>query len=327
LRAIFAAHPDLAIPDETHFFSDMVSHQKRYTTNGGFSAELFLADLFAHPWFHRLGVPVDDVQAGMLTEPPSSYSQAARTVFASYAKRQGKPRYADKTPRNLDSLEILAETFPEARFVHIIRDGRNVALSLLEMPWGPEGIVEAARTWKGRVERGRRAGRSLGPSRYREVLYEGLLDDPESTVRSLCQFIDLPFDPGMLRYFESVEPIIAPNRSTRGSVALPLTKGLRDWRTQMSSQDLLRFEVIAGKLLRSLGYEKGSLRSSVRERVAAHLAVAVLETSARLRRAYRTTRQLARMARKRAARLVSGKESPSRSKAERMNENDGYRND
>ncbi len=327
LRAIFAAHPDLAIPDETHFFSDMVTRQKKYTTKGEFAAELFLADLLAHPWFHRLGVPPEDVRAEMVMDPPSSYSEAARRVFASYAKRQGKPRYADKTPRNLDGLEILAETFPEARFVHIIRDGRNVALSLLDMPWGPEGIVEAAQTWKSRVERGRKAGRSLGPSRYREVRYETLLDDPESTVRSICQFIDLSFDPGMLRYFESVEPIIAPNRNTRGSVALPLTKGLRDWRTQMSSKDLLRFEVIAGNLLRSLGYEEGSSPMSARERVAAHLAVAVLETWARLRGAYRSARQFARMARKRVARPASRNESPLRSKAERMNENDGIRND
>jgi len=305
----------------------MVSKQKRYTTNGEFAAELFLADLLAHPWFHRLGVPPDDVRAEMLIEPPSSYSDAVRRVFASYAKRQGKPRYADKTPRNLDSLKLLAQTFPEARFIHIIRDGRNVALSLLDMPWGPEGIVAAAQTWKSRVERGRRAGRSLGPVRYREVLYEALLDDPETTVRSICEFIELPFDPSMLRYFESVEPIIAPNPNTRGSVALPLTKGLRDWHTQMSSKDLLRFEVIAGNLLGSLGYEKGSLPNSARGRVTAHLAVAVLETWARLRGAYRSARQFARMARKRAARLVSRQEPPSRSKAERMNENNGFRND
>jgi len=323
VRAIFNSHPDLAIPDETHFFSDMVSQQKRYTRNGEFTADLFLVDLLAHPWFPRLGVPPDDVRAEMLMEPPSSYSEAARRVFASYAKRQGKPRYGDKTPRNLDSLGILAETFPEARFIHIIRDGRNVALSLLDMPWGPEGIVEAARIWRSRVERGRKAGRSLGPSRYREVRYETLLDDPESTVRSVCRFIDLPFDPSMLRYFESVEPIISPNRSTRGSVALPLTKGLRDWPSQMSRWDLAKFGVIAGGLLRSLGYEEGSLPISARERLTAHLAVLVLEARARLRGIYRSARRVARAVRKR---LIGQTKAPPRSKAKGTSDDDGYRN-
>ncbi len=276
VRAIFNSHPDLAIPDETHFFSDMVSQQKKYSPNGEFVPDLFLADLFGHPWFHRLGLTAREVRSEILKEPPSSYSEAVRAVFASYAKHLGKSRYADKTPRNLDRLKALAETFPEARFVHIIRDGRNVALSLLDMPWGPNDIVEAARIWKSRVRRGRKAGHSLGSFRYQEVRYETLLDDPERTIESLCEFIDLPFDSGMLRYLDSVHPIIAPNPETRGSVALPLTKGLRDWRSQMSPRNLAKFEVIAGDLLRSLGYEEGSTPMSPGARLTNRLAVTAL---------------------------------------------------
>jgi hypothetical protein len=305
LRAMFTSHPDLAIPDETHYFSDLITQQGRYAGKNGFAADLFLADLLSHRWFPRLGVSQDDVQGAVLAQPPpSSYAEAVRRVFAVYAKHEGKPRYGDKTPRNVMQLEIIAESFPEARFIHIIRDGRDVALSMSELPWGPQSTLNAARAWRQMVKRGRRAGQSLGPSRYREIQYEQLLEDPQAVVRSLCQFIELPFHPMMLQYFERAEQIIAPSPSTRGRVAMPLTKGLRDWRTQMSRNDLVTFELIGGRLLEEVGYERGASAVSLRESMATRAAILAVDMKAQAGRIARSVRRMARLVRRRGKRVM-----------------------
>ncbi len=264
LRAIFTAHPQMAIPDEAHYVMQMLRSREKYERPDGFAVEVFLHDLLNHKLFPAWVLPKEVVQESFRATPPGNYPDAVRRVFSLHARQWGKPRYGDKSPRNVLNLPLLAEAFPEAVFVHIIRDGRDVALSLLELPWaGPDTIVEAATYWRRRVQRGRKGGRSIGSSRYREVRYETLLEDPESTVRSLCEFIKLPFDPIMLRYYEQ-EDLFGhrskpePERRTKaGHHHKPPTKGLRDWRTQMSKSDLALFEVAAGDLLDELAYERG----------------------------------------------------------------------
>ncbi len=256
LRAIFTAHPEMAIPDEAHYVMQMLRKRDRYERDG-FATEVFLHDLLGHKLFPSWVLPEEIVRESFHSEPPADYADAVRRVFSLYAKQLGKPRYGDKSPRNVLNLSLLAKTFPEAKFVHIIRDGRSVALSLLEMPWArPESIVQAARYWRKRVQQGRRAGQALGSSRYHEIRYEALVEDPDSSVRSLCEFIDLPFDPAMLRYYEHEDLFSQQSKPSR----TPPTKGLRDWRTQMSKKDLALFEVAAGDLLDELGYERGAGR-------------------------------------------------------------------
>ena len=277
LRAIFTAHPQMAIPDEAHYVMQMLRKRGKYERPGGFAVGAFLDDLLRHKLFPFWVLPGETVRESFEAEPPDSYANAVRRVFALYAAQLGKPRYGDKSPRNVLNLPLLAETFPDAVFIHVIRDGRNVALSLLEMPWaGPENVVEAAKYWHTRVERGREAGRQLG-SRYREIRYETLIENSETTVRSLCDFVGLEFDPAMLRYHEQPDlfqqrrkPSI-PGRIREGHHHEPPTKGIRDWRTQMPKRDVALFEVAAGDLLEELGYERGVARTPLWTRIEAHL--------------------------------------------------------
>ncbi len=178
-------------------------------------------------------------------------------VFAAYAAAHGKARYGDKTPGYVTGIGLLAEAFPESRFVHIIRDGRDVALGYLDRDeWGPSTLPDAAFYWASRVERGRAAGRALGASRYTESRYEDLVDDPEAVTRRLCGFLDLEFEEGMLRFHERGAAFIASTKDPQafGGLSRPITPGMRDWRTEMAADDVLRFEAIAGDLLEELGY-------------------------------------------------------------------------
>jgi hypothetical protein len=175
-----------------------------------------------------------------------------------FAKREEKRLYGDKTPGYVVQIRDLARMFPEARFVHLIRDGRNVALSYLERPWGPSTVGEAALYWRSRVSRGRTAGEALGSGRYLEARYETLVTDPETEVRRICSFLDLDFAPEMLEYKQAAEKFIATSHQPEAFTALvrPPTSGLRDWSNAMSQSDIALFEAIAGNLLVDLGYER-----------------------------------------------------------------------
>jgi hypothetical protein len=222
----------------------------------------FTDDLIRHPRFQLWSLDELDVRSHLRKSAPESFADAVRDVFALYAKRQGKARYGDKTPDYVLHLPLLAELFPEARFIHIIRDGRDVALSHLNVQFGPNTIEEAAFWWKRFVKRGRAAGRTLGPSRYLEVKYEDLIEQPQVCIEQICGFIDLKPDPAMLKYYERAREIVRgsafPNAHQR--LALPITKGLRNWRSQMKFEDVAVFEVIAGDLLSDLGYERAVAR-------------------------------------------------------------------
>lgn len=267
-RAIFDSHPNLAIPGESHFIVHLAPNRGRYESSAGFDTEAFLADLLPHPRFRLWGLAEQEVRTALGEDTPSTLADAIRAVFALYAGDQGKGRYGDKTPGYVSHLPRLAGLFPEARFVHILRDGRDVALSYLDVSFGPETVERAALHWKRVVERGREAGALLGPDRYVEARYEDLLADPEGTVRSLCGFIDLEFHPGMFRYPERAAEVASGSAfpEAHGRLALAPTKGLRDWRSQMPPKDVVAFELLAGDLLSDLGYERSMTHAGVRAR-------------------------------------------------------------
>lgn len=257
-RNVFDAHPELAMCHEAHFIAPMLRRRTRYEADTGFAADDFVSDLFANPNFRRQGLDEADVRSTLTAAHPGTTADAIRTVMALYAQLRGKPLYGDKTPGYVISVDLLAEHFPEARFLHIIRDGRDVAMAYLDRDeWGPSSLADAAHYWKSRVGRGRRAGRRLGPGRYREVRYEDMVDDPEDVTRELCDFLGLEFDPAMLRFHEKGADFIAQTHDPAAfrNLAKPITKGMRDWRTQMTPDDIALFEAIAGDLLADVGYD------------------------------------------------------------------------
>lgn len=295
LRAMLDSHPALAVPGESPFLVRLSG--RRYARAGRFETERFLADLLAEDRFRRWGLAPGEVRRALLGPPPEGFADAVRRVYGAYATSRGKPRYADKTPGHVRHVGLLSRLFPEARFVHLIRDGRDVALSLGELGWEPRGLEAAAALWLRMVRAGRRAGRALGPSRYREVRYEELVADPRGELRSLCGFLDLDFDERMLDYPARAAEVLAPLRSPEAhrSLFLPPTRGLRDWRREMTPGNLARFESVAGPLLEELGYARGVRRPPLSAHVSARLRLGGSEVRTVLRRAGKRLRPKGRL--------------------------------
>jgi hypothetical protein len=195
--------------------------------------------------------------------------EAIAAIFEAYADRAGKPRSGDKTPMYMRHLSLLERLFPDAQYVHLVRDGRDAALSFLEMPEGtftrtwahPTTAVQFACMWRKEVSDARALGRRAGPERYLEVRYEQLVADPGGVVSAICEFAGIPFEHGMLAYTGSVDVSDKPHQQR---LLRPPTTGVRSWREDMAPADVAAFESVAGALLHELGYDATSPRSSVR---------------------------------------------------------------
>lgn len=266
-RAIFDSHPELAIPGEGRFVVELAPKRDMYEQSD-FDVDGFIADISAKWRFENWGLSSEEAKQA-LTRPTrvSNYSDAIRALYRFYAERQGKARYGDKTQSNIHDLALLGDLFPEARFVHVVRDGRDVTLAHTD----GKKIEQVAISWRRRVNEGRQAGAALGPQRYTESRFEELVDDPEASVRRLCDFLDLEYHADMLDYHERADHIVgttaAPDRHK--DIYLPPTKGLQDWRSELSSEQVARFEALAGDALSDLGYERAFDRIPIRSRLSA----------------------------------------------------------
>ena len=266
LRLMLDAHPELAIPPETHFAPRLA----KAWAAGPDPTAAALDVLRRHPSSVDLKLDVDAL-AGVLAErPPGSAGDVLRAVYRAYAALQGKPRWGDKTPPYVRFMPMLAELLPEARFVHIIRDGRDVAMSLRGKWFGPDAVDDLAWWWRRHIERARRVAGGL-PG-YLEVRYEALVRDPEVELRRVGAFVELAWSPAMLDYhrrargrLEEIHHDIVDHRGElitaerRLGIHLSTTRPpdpsrIGAWRAEMPASDQRRFVAIAGHMLEELGY-------------------------------------------------------------------------
>jgi hypothetical protein len=269
LRLMLDAHPQLAIPSETHFIPELIAAREKH----GASPEQMLELLTSHRRWGDFGIDADALAARWAQLDPLTGPEAVRAFFRLYAEKIGKPeaRWGDKTPGYVKSMREIQTYLPEARFVHPIRDGRDVALSVLKQEWGPQSTEAAAEKWRSRVLRGRAQQPYL--AHYMEVKFEDLVLHTERELRRICEFVELEFDPAMLGYHQT-----AQQRLQEKARALPRAHGeaqsaekrlashaktfeppnpalIGTWKTKMSPADRASYEALAGDLLGELGYE------------------------------------------------------------------------
>lgn len=164
-------------------------------------------------------------------------------VLRMTAEHMQLPRLGHEDPQLIDHLPALLRVFPDCRIVHIVRDPRDVALSILKFPWGANNVTVAADHWNRGVGELRRVGSQLGAERYFELTYEQLLAEPRRTMGCLMTFANGKIDAEKLDQFVA-ETEINPRRNNS-----------RKWATAFSKRDLERIEGCAAEQMTAVGYE------------------------------------------------------------------------
>jgi hypothetical protein len=271
LRLMLDAHPALAIPPETGF----LTLAPGLRGSGDRLRERFLDAVTRHgqpsPSWPDFEIPRDEFREALHATTPFTAAAGFRAFYRLYAARFGKPRWGDKTPLYCLHLAPIRRVLPEARFVHVIRDGRDVALSSRKMWFSPGFAIETqAAYWRRCVLGARRAG--LGRPDYLEVRYEDLVLRTRETLARICAFVDLPYDEAMERFHTRAPDRLREHKGRSapdGSAVLTQAQRLAQqerttrppdpslvhaWQDAMSAEDRAGFRRVAGRLLDELGY-------------------------------------------------------------------------
>lgn len=260
LRMMLDSHPGMAIPPETTFLLSAARHRGSW----GDEELAALARLVVRdPSFLRLGI--DPGVVGDWARSVRTPRDLMTTVFREHARLQGAPRWGLKNPRYLLHIDDISRLLPETAFIHLIRDGRDVAASLRDIHFGADTLAAAAAQWRYRVVHGRELGRALGAGRYLELRYERLVSDPKRVVQSVCDFIGLDFHPDMLEYMGRKHRYLTGDRAdlTHSHLGEPPRVGVRDWRTDLTAAEIRVIEGVCGPTLSALGYAVARPRRSL----------------------------------------------------------------
>jgi sulfotransferase family protein len=267
LQRMVSAHPRIAIAYEAHWIPKFFERHRGVTREGLVTEEL-IPLLLTERTFIRMHIGREQLSTLVDQGRPISYSSFVTGVLDLYGRAKGKPLVGDKWPNYVLRINAVNALWPGARFVHLIRDGRDVGSSLMEWrsprkyvadlhTWKEDAASTAAVFWESNVRRGREGGKSLGSKLYYEMRYESLLARPLEECEALCDFLKVSFDEAMVRFYET-RPKTSSEPGKDHHPWMPITPGLRDWRTQMPAEDVERFEAAAGQLLDELGYARAA---------------------------------------------------------------------
>ena len=188
-----------------------------------------------------------------------------RIIMEEMARKQGVERWADTTPEHLLHLHRIKETIPNALIIHIIRDGRDVALSteklgyIRPLPWDRKPVsMVSGLYWEWMVNKGRRDGKALGDD-YIEVHFEDLIERPQETLNRLSPFIAQELDYDHIQKV-GIGSVSAPNTSFKGGQPEQFSP-IGRWKTGYSAEELATLEGLIGGTLEELNYELTTVRS------------------------------------------------------------------
>lgn len=189
--------------------------------------------------------------------------------FELYARRSGKQRWAEKSPRNVQALDYIFRSFPKARFIHVIRDGRDVACSLRTFPRhevveGELVPLETRNPLEPGIERWVSDIAAALPyrsdPRYLEIRYEDVVANTRETIAKVLEFVGEPWDEGVLRHAEVESSSRDVTKFPQNPEAKkPVTdESIGRWKRDLTPDEREVFNELAGGLLVEMGYENSS---------------------------------------------------------------------
>ena len=253
---MLGSHPNLAVPNESHLYSQIypvVQQHKRLghaATRPRLVAEILKTD-YIGKW-----TPAPSLSGTLETITEDDFHGIVDGLLRAWAYKQGKSRWGEKTPAHTLCWRSILAGFPGVQIIHLVRDGRDVALSYRSAAFGPKHVYPLALRWQQYLAAAESARESLSDDAFLQVHYEDLVSAPERELRRLCVFLGEEFSPAMLAYHQTTETWHVDSRNARNLRTAPMLDNIGKWRTRMTKRELRIFESLAGPDLERYGYDR-----------------------------------------------------------------------
>lgn len=253
LGAMLGAHPACITTPESHFKMNVLRAQGQPPDQIDARAAL---DHINRHWRYKIWhMPLDpaDLPGDVVG---TTYGSLLNWIVTCYAGREGKSGgaiWVDHTPENITYARTLLDLFPAAKIVHIIRDGRGVAASIMPLDWGPNTIIRAAHWWIENVSYGLALETMQDEQVVFRLKYEDLVIQPEAMLRRLCDFLGLDYHPAMAEAGGFKPPDYTASQHQLIGHAPDSERSIR-WKHDLRPRQIEIFEAITRDYLIYLGY-------------------------------------------------------------------------
>ena len=200
-------------------------------------------------------------------EDCTTIGEITGTVFQQYSQTRHKSRWGDKRPYYIRYIPQLLKLYPDARIIHVIRNGHDCIASLKRMPWWKKNSIHSMLNWRYSIRMGAKTAK-VYKDQFLEVRYEDIVRHPEAQLKKICDFINVKYESGMLEFHLSTEKNIPGyKKEWHHKTFKPLSDDAMDTgKEQLSENELKLFSWCAGKELNLWNYEasKGELSFSLK---------------------------------------------------------------
>lgn len=263
LSRIVGAHPRIAIPFESHLYNTFYPWLKFYgDLNLAKNRERLVDDILSTEVM-RDWMPRPERQKILERIERFDFHGIVDALMNTWTHAQGKQRWGEKTPWHVFYWSEILEAFPNAKIIHIVRDGRDAALSWKQARFGPKHIYLLAKRWVHYLDLIEQMRTVVDPNAFFELRYEDLLANPEALARQICHFLGEEFSPEMLAFYTNDAPYPTDKQNQTNLTKPILATNTEKWRTQMTQKDLRIFEAVAGDALTRYGYSCQLKRAEV----------------------------------------------------------------
>jgi hypothetical protein len=255
LQRMLDAHPDVAVAPETFFIRRFWKRRTEYGDLQRDAAfERLLRDIMAIPEFEEMEL-APDAFAAAARDADRSYAALFRLLLRQFAEQRAAQVVGEKTPNHVLYLPTLHDFFPDARFIHLVRDPRAVVNSWRSVPWSSGRAWRDAEVWVEYVAAGRAAGSLLGEA-LQVVHFETLVRAPEQTLRRVCAHLALDYDPAMQAFHERTPQTVNVEREPwKANATQPIDPSVAEqWRSALTPQQVTEVEAVAAEEMLHWGY-------------------------------------------------------------------------
>jgi hypothetical protein len=252
LRLMLNAHSSFSIPLESWFLIDLMDSLPLQSYLSKEQVQQATRIVKNHWRWKEWGIEDDFLQSTLNTLERPTLQKLIDEIF-----RLAVPdkRWGDKTPGYVTEISRIFQVFPEAKFIHIIRDGRDVCASLKRTGWRGDSTWAIADYWRKYVKEGQEQGADLPPGQYIEISYENLVKFTEKNLQQICAFLGEPFERNMLKFYEKSEQHL-PSRARVNNAKTyraPRLDDIQRWRSKLTRMQVIVFEAAAWRTMRDAG--------------------------------------------------------------------------